>query len=167
MKINFDIEDYKVTYGEIFKYFDERRDRELRGNLNGEIADAVGKLIEDLNRETDGIPTPDDYPPAEEGEAHRLSVYMTACVAVGNDYKYPETEEEEDVQDLLSFVLSGSFYLILETLERYMKRELNKTERVFFAASLNDLTYSIYFQKHPEKLAEVGEEEEEEGGDGE
>ena len=172
MKINFDIEDYKVTYGE---WRDFLRKQSSLETINvgpftnvaqsaSFFADAVQKQIEELNKETYGIPMPEDWPTPEKEEAHRVSVYITAKHALGNVYKYPETEDESNIQNVLSFILSGALSLIREDLEHYGGRTLADFETLHLCAFLDRFSWQAYEKQHPEQLVDKEGEEE---GDGE
>ena len=144
MKANFNIKGIKITYKEAYEYFNRKRDSDTilppffgerrEGDFCALFADAIK-----------GIVNPKGYyrPNVNIWEENweRASVYLTTNFALGNDYKYPETDEESEAQYVLGFVHSGAFYLLIEEIEAVIDRNLYDYEKNFFVASLHDLTY--------------------------
>ena len=167
MKAKFDIKDVKITYKEAYEYFNSKRDSDTILSLFGErrsgdfyalFADAIEEIAE-----------PKDYRPnwnVWEENWERASVFLTTNFALGNDYKYPETDEDDEVQDLLCFVQSGAYSLLIEEIEHSIDRRLDEYEKHFFIGCLQDLTYTVYEEQYggddkvpPEDRLELSQEE--------
>lgn len=163
MKINFEIEDITITYGEVFEYFDKDRNINLElppffgnrnhGELNALFADAL-KKYNDTTFHSASL----DSPPIKDREDRQVSVYITANFALGNKYKYPQTEEESEAQNVLCFIQTGALSLIVERIEGALGRKLDEIEQRFLVASLHDLTYTVYEKQYGGDDEEEGEE---------
>lgn len=142
MKANFNIKDIKITYKEAYEYFNGKRDSDTilppffgerrEGDLCALFADAIKEIADCFECASYN---------SWDVDWERASVYLTTNFALGNDYKYPETDEEAEAQDVLCFIQSGAYYLLIEEIEHIIDRNLDGYEKHFFIASLQDLTY--------------------------
>ena len=146
---NFEVQELSISFAELLKWLQEWR------GFNYGNPDKVYDYLNWVRRIAEESRGSEEL---EDVEAHRVSVYMTANFATGNDYKYPDTQAEADVQNLLCFVQSGAFFLIVERLEGVAGRSLKDDEKFLLLQLLHDLTY----EKHAERYPELEEEKEEE-----
>ena len=144
MRANFNIKDIKITYKEAYEYFYRKRDSDtilppfFGERREGYLCSLFAEAIENIANPK-GCYRPNVSIWEENWE--RASIYLTTNFALGNDYKYPETDEDYEAQDLLCFIQSGAYSLLIEEIEHAIGRNLDDYEKYFFIASLQDLTY--------------------------
>lgn len=140
MKYNFEVKTLSITFAELLKWLDERR------TLGGEFGKIASFFALHVRLIVEKIPVDELF----GIEARHVSDYITANFATGNDYKYPETEEEAEIQRLLGNVQTGAFYLIVEQIQRVAKRTLTEAEAFGLIQILHDLTCEVYAKHYPE-----------------